>query len=218
MTHALDHSDDCTANGMKKRQYDSVFPLLAPPSTPASIDPAADASKVAKRLAWLVKASKAPHLTFALRLRHEEPEASFYPTLYAVQATNDDNAIQCWLRLEQGVCARKLVALQAHLRAVCSEYSIELTTEKKAYHYKFPHQRKALKVVKDDICTALAEHAFPLLDPDDEDDGPIEGNIGVAAWIARARAVQDADDEREKTPQEHDPAVHDKNKRGRSEK
>ncbi len=156
---------------------------------------------------------------FALRLRHEEPEASFYPTLDAVQATNDDNAVQCWLRLEQDVCARKLVALQAHLRAVCSEYSIELTTEKKEYHFKFPHQRKALKVAKDDICTALAEHAFPLLDNDDEED-PIEGNIGVAAWIARARAVQDADDkdEREKTPQEHDPAAHNKMKRGRSGK
>ncbi len=135
-----------------------------------------------------------------------------------VQATNDDNAVQCWLRLEQDVCARKLVALQAHLRAVCSEYSIELTTEKKEYHFKFPHQRKALKIPKADICTALAAHGFPLLDPDDDD--PIEGNIGVAAWIARARAVQDADDkdEREKMPQEHDPAVHNKMKRGRSGK
>ncbi len=95
-----------------------------------------------------------------------------------------------------------------------------LTTEKKEYHFKFPHQRKALKVAKDDICTALAEHAFPLLDPDDEED-PIEGNIGVAAWVARARAVQDADDkdEREQTPQEHDPAAaHNKMKRGRSGK
>ncbi len=87
-------------------------------------------------------------------------------------ATNDDNAVQCWLRLEQRACTRKLIALRAELKKVCSEYSIELTTEKKEYHFKFP-------------------------------------TFSVAAWIASA--VQDAEDEDEKTPQK--PVVPSKTKR-----
>ncbi len=64
-----------------KTQYESVFPLLT----------SADINRPS--------------------LQKNEPDTSFYPTLHAVRATRNPHVFQCWMRLEQRACERKLLAL-----------------------------------------------------------------------------------------------------------
>ncbi len=120
----------------KKQQYQSVFPLLSNTDD----DGNNDMTKVEARFTWLIQTRTATQPVFALRLQHEEPADSFHPTMRAVLATSDD-ALDCWLGLEQSACERKLLALQAELNSVCREYKIMLKPVKDKYTFKFPHQK-----------------------------------------------------------------------------
>ncbi len=178
----------------KKQQYQSVFPLLS-----NTDDGNNDMTKVEARFAWLMQTRTASQPVFALQLQHEEPADSFHPTMRAVLATSDD-ALDCWLCLEQRACERKLLALQAELGNVCREYKIMLKPVKDKYRFKFPHQKRALET--DDICAHLAEFGFPLLD--EEQHVPLPSSpraIDVTKWITQAHALPDDEDEDDDTPQ-----------------
>ncbi len=182
-----------------KTHYESVFPLLAPDTANGGDDD--DASTVGERFVWLIRTYTATQLVFVLSLQREEPAASFHPTMRAVLAASsqDDAAFDCWLRLEQRACERKLLALFAELRKVCREYKIALKPAAKGtYSFKFPHQGRAL--MTEDICASLAEHGFPLL----KEQRVVPSSwprVDVTKWIAKACALQDAEDEEEQPEQ-----------------
>ncbi len=173
----------------KKQQYQSVFPLLSNTDD----DGNNDMTKVDARFAWLIQTRTATQPVFALQLQHEEPADSFHPTVRAVLATSDD-ALDCWLGLEQSACERKLLALQAELGNVCREYKIMLKPVKDKYRFKFPHQKRALET--DDICASLAEFGFPLLE--EEQHVTVSSSpraVDVTKWIAKAHALPDVEDD-----------------------
>ncbi len=179
----------------KTKQYESVFPLLSNTYD----DGNNDVTKVEARFAWLIQTCTASQRVFALQLQHDEPDGSFHPTMRAVLAANND-ALDCWLRLEQCACERKLLTLQAELGKVCREYKIMLKPGKDKCSFKFPHQRRALDT--DDICASLAEHGFPLLE-EEEQRVPSSQAIDVAKWVTKARALLDVEeeDDDDETPQ-----------------
>jgi hypothetical protein len=90
---------------------------------------------------------------------------SYHQLAAAMQSLGSSaDALECWLQVEQLVCARRLEMYHAFLKKICAHYGIELTHQKKQelVAFKFPHQAKPEPTSQATLCADLVRCAFPV--------------------------------------------------------
>lgn len=147
----------------KNIRFRCIFPLLDDEEEPEEEEEGEDL--IHQRLRWLSNASKASQEEFALQWQRKEPAESAHRTWAAVVGTQKKDIIESWLEMEKRVCARKLCAMWANIKAICKVYNIHirfLSRGDTVVSWKFPHQATMCSLDdKDDACAALAEDGFP---------------------------------------------------------
>jgi hypothetical protein len=121
----------------------------------------AEPQAVLERLKWLQECSNATQEVFATQLLHQEPPS--FHALHAVVLTMSDTIVSTWLALEKSVAAKKVSARWAYKAQLFKYYGIAVERNRKGsiYMFKFPHTNNWFEAGEGEVCSKLAECAFP---------------------------------------------------------